>query len=174
MVSHASRPEVGAVGAKLWYPNNTLQHGGVLLIGGVANHALTGLIMGESGYHSKANSIQTISAVTAACLVVRKSLYLEVGGLNEKELKVGLNDVDFCLKLMEAGYKNIWTPYAELYHHESASRGLDETPEKKVRFQNEISYMQKRWSKLLLNDPYYNPNLSWIRSDYSLAWPPRV
>lgn len=175
MVSHAIRPEVGAVGAKLLYSDDTIQHAGVILgIHGIAEHVHRFLPRTSDGYCGRANLIQSFSAVTAACLVVRKSLYEAVGGLNEVELKVACNDVDFCLRLREAGYRNIWTPYAELYHHESASRGFDDTPEKRARSAKEIAYMQRRWGDALLNDPAYNPNLSLDEDDFSLAWPPRL
>ena len=115
-----------------------------------------------------------MSAVTAACLVVRKDLYLEVGGLNEIDLTVAFNDVDFCLKLLEKGYRIVWTPYAELYHHESATRGYEETPEKQRRFRAEVEYMQRRWGNVLTRDRAYSPNLTLDREDFSLAFPPRV
>lgn len=175
MVSHALRPEVGAVGARLWYPNDTLQHGGIVLgIGGCAGHASKGLPKGSLGYIGRMSMISGFSAVTAACLVVKKSLYKEVGGLNERDLKVALNDVDFCLRVLEAGYRNIWTPYAELYHHESASRGYEDTPEKHARFSEEVRYMNDKWGKLLKADPAYSPNLTLDHEDFSYAWPPRV
>lgn len=173
MVSHARRPEIGAVGARLWYPNDTLQHGGVILVCGVAGHAHKYLPRGEYGYFGRAVLIQNYSAVTAACLVMRKEVFLEVGGLDEN-LAVAFNDVDFCLRIQQAGYRNLWTPYAELYHHESLTRGHENSPEKIARFNREVAYMQQRWGKLLLNDPAYNPNLTWEREDFSLAWPPRV
>ena len=175
MVSHAIRPEVGAVGARLWYADNTIQHAGVVLgIHGIAEHVHRFLPRGNVGYCGRANLIQSFSAVTAACLLVRKSVYEEVGGLNEVELQVACNDIDFCLRVREAGYRNIWTPYAELYHHESASRGFDDTPEKQERSAKEIGYMHRRWGNLLFNDPAYSPNLSLDANDFSLAWPPRV
>lgn len=173
MVSHAIRPEVGAVGAKLWYTDDTLQHGGVILVGGVAGHAHKRITKYDPGYFNRANLIQSFCAVTAACLIVKKSLYEEVGGLNDTDLKVAFNDVDFCLKLHVKGYKNIWTPYAELYHHESATRGFEDTEEKMKRFQGEIDYMKKTWQSLLSNDPAYNLNLA-DREEFSLAWPPRL
>lgn len=173
MVSHAQRPEIGAVGARLWYPNDTLQHGGVILVCGVAGHAHKYLPRGEYGYFGRAVLIQNYSAVTAACLLMRKEVFLEVGGLDEN-LAVAFNDVDFCLRIQQAGYRNLWTPYAELYHHESLTRGHENSPEKIARFNREVEYMQQRWGKLLLNDPAYNPNLTWEREDFSLAWPPRV
>ena len=175
MVSHAIRPNIGAVGAKLWYPNDMLQHGGVILgLGGVAGHAHHNILRGMFGYFGRAKVVQNFSAVTAACLLVRKSIYEEVGGLNEPNLQVAFNDVDFCLRVREAGYRNIWTPYAELYHHESATRGFEDTPEKQARFAREVQYMTQRWGEQLLNDPAYSPNLTLDHGDFSLAWPPRV
>ena len=175
MVSLALQPEVGAVGAKLWYPGDTVQHAGVVLgIGGVAGHVHKHLAKKQSGYMCRAQLIQGFSALTAACIVIRKTTYQEVNGLNEKNLQVAFNDVDFCLRLREAGYRNVWTPYAELYHHESATRGLEDTPKKQLRFQNEVHYMTERWGNLLLNDPAYSPNLTLEHEDLSLAWPPRV
>lgn len=175
MVSHALRPGIGAVGARLWYPDERLQHGGVVLgVGGVAGHAHKCLPRQLYGYFGRASLVQSFSAVTAACLVIRKIIYEQVGGLNENELKIAFNDIDFCLRVREAGYRNIWTPYAELYHHESATRGFENTPERQARFFEEVVYMQKRWGDQLLNDPAYSPNLTLTHEDFSLAWPPRV
>jgi glycosyltransferase involved in cell wall biosynthesis len=175
MIGLAIQPGVGAVGARLWYPNDTLQHGGCITgIGGVAGHSHKHLPKEHFGYFARAQLIQTLSVVTAACLVIKKSIYQEVDGLDEVNLKVAFNDVDFCLRVREAGYRNIWTPYAELYHHESATRGYEDTPEKQARFRDEVLYMQKRWGSLLNEDPAYNPNLTLEHEDFSLAWPPRV
>ena len=175
MVSIALQPGVGAVGARLWYPDNTLQHGGVVLgVGGVATHSHNHLPRGNPGYFGRAMLQQSFSAVTAACLVVRRSIFLEVGGFEEENLKIAFGDVDFCLRVREAGYRNVWTPYAEAYHHESATRGYEDTPEKQARFAGEIRYMQDRWGSLLLNDPAYSANLTLDREDFSYAWPPRV
>ncbi|MGJ7582378.1 glycosyltransferase [Variovorax sp. RHLX14] len=175
MVSIALQPGVGAVGAKLWYPDDTLQHGGVVLgMGGVASHAHKTLPKGQLGYFGRADLIQSFSAVTAACLVVRKEHYEAVGGLDEDHLKVAFNDIDFCLRLREAGLRNVWTPYAQLYHHESATRGDDVAPEKQKRFNKEIQYMQARWGDTLQLDPFYNPNLTLSIEDFGLAWPPRI
>lgn len=175
LVGLALQPGVGAVGARLWYPNKTLQHGGVILgIGGVAGHAHKHLPEGGKGYFMRAVVAQSLSAVTAACLVIRKSIYQEVGGLDAVNLKVAFNDVDFCLRVREAGYRNVWTPYAELFHHESATRGDDMSPEKKARFQSEVRYMLQRWDGQLDDDPAYSPNLTLQYEDYSYAWPPRV
>jgi glycosyltransferase involved in cell wall biosynthesis len=175
MMGLAIQPGVGAVGARLWYPNDTLQHGGCITgVGGVAGNSHKHLPRGHFGYFARAQLIQTLSVVTAACLVIKKSIYQEVGGLDETNLKVAFNDVDFCLRVREAGYRNIWTPYAELYHHESATRGYEDTPEKQLRFRDEVLYMQKRWGNSLKNDPAYSPNLTLDREDFSYAWPPRV
>lgn len=140
----------------------------------VAGHAHHQMPKGHHGYFGRASLINSFSAVSAACLVIRKAIYEEVGGLNEIDLQVGFNDVDFCLRVREAGYRNIWTPYAELYHHESATRGFEDTPEKQVRFAKEVQYMKQRWGELLLSDPAYSPNLTLDHADFSLAWPPRI
>ena len=171
LASFAIQPDVGAVGARLWYPDGTLQHGGVIIgIGGVAGHAHPRLPKGHAGYFSRAVLQQEMSAVTAACLMVRRNVFDEVGGLDE-QIAVAFNDIDFCLRLRAAGYRNIWTPFAELIHHESASRGYEDNPEKLARFQREIRFMQDRWGDLLRGDPYYNPNLSMRAGDFSLACP---
>ncbi|MEK8017226.1 MAG: glycosyltransferase, partial [Candidatus Parabeggiatoa sp.] len=175
MVSHALRPEIGAVGARLWYPNEILQHGGVILgIGSVAGHSHKYLQRHQFGYFSRACLIQNFSAVTAACLVMRKQYFLAVGGLDAKHLGIAFNDVDFCLKIKALGLRIVWTPYAELYHHESVSRGHENTPKKQARFQKECDYMKSRWGNLLLNDPAYSPNLTLETEDFAYAWPPRV
>jgi GT2 family glycosyltransferase len=179
MASYAVQPDVGAVGAMLYFPNNTIQHAGVILgIGcpppGVAVHAYKNYFRGDPGQASRALLCQNMSAVTGACLVVRRKLFEEVGGLDEKNLPIAFNDIDFCLRLREKGYKNLWTPYAELYHHESASRGYETSPEKLDRFENEKAYMKRQWGKLLLDDPAYNPNLALGREPFMLDFPPRV
>jgi len=175
MVSHALRPDVGAVGARLWYPDNTLQHGGVVLgIGGVAGHAHKAFPRGNVGYFGRAALLQNFSAVTGACLAVRKAVYLTVGGLDAEHLTVALNDVDFCLKMSELGLRVVWTPYAELYHHESATRGYEDTPEKSARYEKERLYMKGRWENFLLMDPAYSPNLTLETQDFVYSWPPRI
>lgn len=174
MLRHACRPEVGIVGSALYYPDDTLQHGGVILgIGGVAGHAHLRLERGNPGYFGRALLAQDVSAVTGACMMVRKDVYWQIGGLNE-ELPVAFNDIDFCLRVREKGYRIVFTPFAALYHHESATRGYEDTPEKKERFIEECNYMSEHWGSTLDQDPYYNPNLTLDRSDFSLAWPPRV
>ena len=175
LVLQALRPGVGAVGARLLYPNRTLQHGGVLLgVGGVANHAHLGWPGDHPGYFSRAQLTQEMAAVTGACLLVRRSHYEAVGGLNEQQLKVAFNDVDFCLKLREQGLQNVYAPAARLIHHESVSRGQDLSPEKAARFAAEVAWMQQRWGDQLPQDPAYNPNLSLDNPHFRLAWPPRV
>jgi O-antigen biosynthesis protein len=172
MVALAIVPDVAAVGARLWYPDGTLQHGGVIIgIGGVANHAHLRLPKGHAGYAGRAVLQQEFSAVTGACLVVRRCVFDEVGGLDE-QLAVAFNDVDFCLRLRSAGYRNVWTPYAELVHHESASRGAEDNPVKLARFQGEVRFMQERWGTVLHHDPYYSPHLSTRSADFTLALSP--
>ena len=175
MVSHAIRPEIGAVGAKLLYPDGTIQHGGVTLgMFGVAGHQYLNRPREDRGYFGHLKLARYVAAVTGACLMVRRSAYQEVGGLNEASLPVAFNDIDLCLKLAEHGYHNLWTPYAELYHFESASRGSDETIEKAARFRGEIAYMQRVWGHRMDRDPYWSPNLSLNSKDIALAFPPRV
>lgn len=176
LVSIAAQAGNGAVGACLWYPDDTLQHGGVMLgVGGIAGHIHTRLRRGTFGYFGRAVSTQNFSAVTAACLVVRRSIYDQVHGLDEA-LAVAFNDVDFCLRVRQAGYRNVWTPHAELYHHESATRGPDLSPEKAQRFLREIQLMKDRWGELLEHDPAYNPNLTLelAKHSFALADTPRI
>jgi glycosyltransferase involved in cell wall biosynthesis len=174
MVSHGVRPEIGAVGARLWYPDKTMQHGGVILgAGGIASHAHAGL-RNEHGYFARAHLTQNFSAVTAACILIKKNLYLELGGFDEVNLLVAFNDVDFCLRLAEKGLRVLWTPHAELFHHESASRGFEDTIGKQRRFLAEVRYMEDKWQEILLADPAYNPNLSLGEKLFTLAFPPRV
>ncbi len=174
MMSIALQPGVGVVGSKLYYPDNTIQHAGVIVgLGGVAAHAYLNLSQHDFGYFGRARVMQSLSAVTAACLLVKKSHYELVGGLDAEHLKIAFNDVDFCLKLREAGYRNVWTPFAELYHHESASRGYEDTPEKQSRFNSEVAFMHAKWGEALAFDPAYSVNLSLARGDFAYAWPPR-
>ena len=173
MVSQALRPEIGAVGAMLYYPDDTIQHAGVVLgVHGVAAHLYCGMPRGYPGHGGRARVVQSVSAVTAACLVVRREVFEQVGGLDEG-LQVAFNDIDFCLRVRQAGYRNLWTPFAELYHHESASRGREDTDEKKARFLGEVQFMQQRWGDALLADPAYNPNLSLGSLCCEPATPPR-
>jgi O-antigen biosynthesis protein len=175
MVSQAAQPNIGAVGARLWFPNGTLQHGGVVLgLGGVAGHAFPNIPRGHPGYFNRAMLQQNISAVTGACLMVRKTVFDELGGFDEVNLGVTFNDIDFCLRLIERGYHNVWTPFANLIHHESASRGHQRTSDEQAEFMRAAAFMQQRWGAQLLNDPFYNPNLSLDLPGYDLAFPPRV
>ena len=169
MLGYCMREEVGIVGARLYYDDGTLQHGGVIVgLGGVAGHAFLGLPMGEPGYFARALLAQDLSAVTAACMMVKRSVYEDVGGF-DSAFAVAFNDVDFCLKVRRAGYLVVYNPYAELIHYESKSRGYDDTAEKVNRFQSEIQLFQSRWKDFLKQgDPYYNPNLTLDRNDFSV------
>lgn len=168
MVSWVQQPAIGCVGAKLYYPDDTVQHAGVILgIGGVAGHSHKMSARNEHGYFSRLKLTQTLSAVTAACMLVRKSVYAEVRGLDSDHLTVAFNDVDFCLKVRQAGYRNVWSPFAEMYHHESKSRGTEDTPEKQARFRREVETMLSRWGHLLPTDPFYSTHLSLEQEDFS-------
>lgn len=163
------REDVGIVGARLYYEDDTVQHGGVIIgFGGMAGHAFIGESRYDAGYFSRSICTQDLSAVTAACLMTKKSIYEAVGGLTE-ELVVAFNDIDYCLKVRELGKLVIYNPYAELYHYESKSRGLEDTPEKVERFNREVAVFNQRWDALLASgDPYYNKNLTLNKADFSL------
>lgn len=170
MVSHAIRPDIGCVGAKLYYGNGTIQHGGVIIgLGGVAGHSHKHFPKDYSGYFHRLKVIQNYSAVTAACLIVKKSLFESIKGLDEENLSIAFNDVNFCLESKSLGYRNLWTPYAELYHHESISRGAEDSPEKIKRFNKEINFMKMKWQTNLICDQFYNRNLTKAREDFSLG-----
>ncbi|MEY2532074.1 MAG: hypothetical protein QOI96_2159, partial [Verrucomicrobiota bacterium] len=174
MVSHAVRPEVGAVGARLWYPDGRMQHGGVTLgFGGVAGDPLSHLPRGHPGYWDRAILARNCSAVTAACMVMRKAVFMEVGGFNQVDLAVNFNDVEFCLHLLARGLQIVWTPYANLTHRESASRGYKRSAADQTQFSRETAYMQRRWGSELLCDPFYSPNLSLQFPGFQPAFPPR-
>jgi len=175
MVSHAVREDIGAVGAMLYYPNNTIQHAGVILgLGGIAGHLHCFEPRGFTGQRGKINHVQNFSAVTGACLAIEKKKFLEVGGFDEFNFPISYNDVDLCLRLISAGYRNLWTPDAELYHLESATRGSGNNQQNDQQFMMESEYMRKTWGNYLSNDPCYNPNLSLISPVFSLAFPPRM
>jgi GT2 family glycosyltransferase len=172
MVRHAAREDIGAVGAKLYYSDDTLQHAGVVTgLGGLAGHPFKHVHKTMPAYHWRPFVTYNCNAVTAACLLLRKSVFDAVDGFDE-HLKVAFNDVDLCLRIRQQGLRIVWTPDAELYHLESVSRGSDDTPRKFLQLQRELAYMRKRWGDL--PDPYYNPNLTLQYEDYALAWPPRV
>ena len=174
MVSIAISPGVGAVGPKLLYPDNRIQHAGVVLgVGGIANHFHQGLPDGEPGYFGRALLMSTVSAVTGACLVVRRDTFERVNGFDQKNLAIAFNDVDLCLKISRSGLRNVWTPHVKLYHHESLSRGSDSDPGRRERFQREIAFMHQKWGSVLKYDPYFNVNLSDTTADFSLAFPSR-
>jgi len=174
MVSHAQRPEIGAVGCKLIYPNQTIQHGGIIMgIRGGIGHSYRFFPADSPGYFFRLQTTQNFSTVTGACMVVRRKLYEKLGGLDE-QLKVAFNDIDFCLRILEAGYRNLWTPYAQLIHHESLSREYDDTPEKQEYFNKEKRFILDRWGDALSKDPYYNPNLSLQFEDFRIASHPNL
>ena len=169
LLGYCMRGDVGAVGARMYYEDDTIQHAGVVIgFGGIAGHCFVLQPRGTTGYCHRIICAQDYSAVTAACMMVKKSAFDQVGGLTE-ELAVAFNDIDFCMKLREAGYLIVYNPYAELYHYESKSRGLEDTPEKVARFNKEIATFEKRWPDIMRNgDPYYNPNLTLKSQDFSL------
>ena len=161
MIMYAQRQDVGCVGAMLYYPDDTIQHAGVLVGAGgqLVSHSFKNVSRGETGYAGKLCYAQNVSAVTGACMLMRREVWDEVGGCDEG-YPVGLNDIDLCMRIREAGYLIVWTPYAELYHYESKSRGVDNTPEKQARAEAERTRFKERWSaELAAGDPYYNPNL---------------
>ncbi|MGF1988006.1 MAG: glycosyltransferase [Nostoc sp. ZfuVER08] len=168
MVEQAQRPSIGAVGALLLYPDNTIQHAGVIMgIGGVAGHSHKYYPADSPGYFDQILTVNNYSAVTAACLMCRREIFEAIGGF-EQELKVAFNDVDFCLKVVEKGYKNIYLPHVLLYHYESKSRGHEDTPAKQARFMKEIMYMQNKWKEFMEHDPCYSPHLSRQVEDFSI------
>ncbi len=175
MVSLCLKKEVGAVGAKLFYPNGQIQHAGVFLTEGQpGNHIYLKRDKNDPGYFNKLNLVQNYIAVTAACLAVRKEVYLEAGGLDEKNLKVAYNDVDFCLKLFVLGYKNVWTPFAQLTHYESLSRGSDFDEINFERFKKEHSFILKKWDSIMSKDPFFNHNLATDTRTTQFSFPPKI
>lgn len=169
LLSYGQRPDVGIVGAKLLYEDDTVQHAGVIMgFGGLAGHAFVNNSKDDGGYQFRANLPQNLSAVTAACLLTRREVYEEVGGL-EETLQVAFNDVDYCMKVRDKNYLVVYNPYALLHHYESKSRGLDDTREKIERFESEAMYLDTKWKKIIrYGDPYYNVNLTLHKADFSL------
>lgn len=169
MLGYCMLPDVGAVGARLYYNDDTIQHAGVVVgFGGCAGHCFVQQPRSSTGYCHRIICAQDYSAVTAACVMVDRKAYHEIGGMSE-ELAVAFNDIDMCLKLGQKGYKVVYNPYAELYHYESKSRGFENTPEKKARFNKEIDVFRQKWPDIFRDgDPYYNPNLTLKSQDFSL------
>jgi GT2 family glycosyltransferase len=169
MLEHIQQNRVGVVGAKLLYPDKTIQHAGVIIgIRGIAGHSHRFCPDTGIGYYYRPVVIQDLSAVTGACLLTRRSLWDKVGGLNEKNLKIAFNDIDYCLKIRKLGYDVVYTPYAKLLHYESKSRGLEDTPEKRKRFQEESKYLKQTWQTHQIPDPFYNVNLSLSVENFKL------
>ena len=174
LLEHSQRPEIGAVGGKLYYPNNTIQHAGIIVgIDGYAGHAHKRTPARSFGYFNRLNIIHNVSAVTGAFMMVKKDLFDSIAGFDEARFQVACNDVDFCLRLMSAGKTNLFTPYAEAYHVESASRGYEVTPEKKARFDEEKRSFSDRHRVFLdRGDPFYNPNLTLAAENFTVRQTP--
>jgi GT2 family glycosyltransferase len=175
MASHALRREVGAVGCKLYFPNGTIQHAGIVVgIGGRAGHPHQGYQRAALGYFGRAACVQRLSAVTAACMVMRREVFVRFGGFNERDFAIAFNDVDLGLRLNRAGLAVIWTPHAELLHHESASLGTPTSDQRQRQFEQECANLNRCWPEAIKYDPFYNPNLTNTGGDWSVAIPPRV
>ena len=169
-IGYAQNSEIGAVGARLYYEDKTIQHAGIIVgVSGIAGNALVNLPYGKHAYFGREAATRNVLAVTGACLFARRSLYYEVGFMDEKEFKVAFNDVDFCLKLYENGYRNVYNPYIELIHYESKSRGYEISEEKEERFEKEANNFKRKWSKYIKYDPYYNKNLSRKTVNYDIV-----
>lgn len=175
LVSLSELTDVGIVGAKLLYPDERMQHAGVVVgMGGVAGHIFAGLDSGDGGYFDRAQRVQDIGAVTGACLLIKKHIYEEVGGLDEADFPVAYNDIDLCLKVREAGYRVLYTPNLKIFHHESATRGDDRSGERLARWRRESAKFKKRWGKYIEADPFYNVNLSLYSDRCAIAETPRT
>jgi len=168
MLEFGQRVDVCAVGAPLYYPNDTIQHAGIIIgVGGVAGHSHKHFKRKSHGYYGRIQEVHNLSAVTAACML-RRSVFEEVNGFDDNLSHV-FNDVDYCLKMRERGYQIVYTPYAELYHHESLSRGFEDSLEKQARFSKEVEYMRKKWGEVIdRGDPYYNTNLTLERENFTI------
>lgn len=169
LLGNCQRKDVGITGAKLYYPDGTIQHAGTIIgIGGIAGHAFLNMPGNRTGYLHKASIQQDLSAVTAACMMIKKKVFQELSGF-EEQLSVAFNDVDLCLRTVQAGYRIVYNPKVELYHYESKSRGSEDSKEKIRRFQGEIEFMRTRWASILISgDPNYNKNLTLSKWNYSL------
>ncbi len=172
MLMHAQRPEVGIVGSMLYYPNDTIQHAGAILcLANTVGHAFSGVDRGSGGYMRRLCYAQNLMVVTGACMLMRKDVFDEVGGV-DVDFAVALNDIDLCMRVRKEGYLVVWTPFAELYHYESKSRGIDDTECKKRRSEAEYSLFRNRWQdELSEGDPYYNPNFSTENASFELDRP---
>ena len=169
-IGYAQNSEIGAVGARLYYEDKTIQHAGIIVgVSEIAGNALVNLPYGKHAYFGREAATRNVLAVTGACLFARRSLYYEVGFMDEKEFKVAFNDVDFCLKLYENGYRNVYNPYIELIHYESKSRGYEKKKKKEERFEKEANNFKRKWSKYIKYDPYYNKNLSRKTVNYDIV-----
>lgn len=174
LLGFLDQPGVGVVGAKLLFPNDTVQHAGVVMgMLGIAGHVFSGIGRDDPGYGRWAALLREYCAVTAACLLVRRSTFMDVGGLDESSLTVAFNDVDFCLRVRDRGLSVLYVPDVVLYHHESATRGCDSAPEKAERFERECRVIAERWPEVVRDDPFYSPNLTLEAWDCGLAKPPR-
>ena len=170
MLGYAVRQQIGCVGAKLYYADMTIQHAGIVLgIGGVAGHPYQHMSHDFDGYFKSLKVVRNVSAVTGAALMIRREVFQSVGGFDEQNFPVALSDVDLGLKVLKAGYRNVWTPFAQMYHYESKSRGRDTTPEKQKRSQREIKAFKEKWGAILYFDPYYNENLCLMSKNYGLS-----
>lgn len=170
LLEQAQNPDVGAVGGKLYYPDYRVQHAGIVIgMAGVAGHPHHFFHKDDVGYYARPHVIHNVSAVTGACMMVRKQLYLAVGGMDSEQFAIAYNDVDFCLKLLRKGYRNVFTPYSEMFHHESLSRGYEDTPEKLERLTRESEAFRRKWHDLLeKGDPYYSPHLTLAGENFAL------
>ena len=169
MVGYAQNKEIGVVGARLYYEDKTIQHAGIIVgLSGIAGNMLVNLPYGKHAYFGREAATRNVAAVTGACLLCRKELYEEVGFMDEDKFKVAFNDVDFCLKILEKGYRNVYNPYSELIHYESKSRGYEYTKEQEERFNKESENFKLKWKKYIDYDPYYNINFSRKTCNYDI------
>ena len=174
LVARVGLDNVGAVGPMLYYPDDTIQHAGVIIgMGGVAGHQFSRLSRENPGYFGRAALEQDLSCVTAACMVARRTAFDQVKGFNE-DLPVAFNDVDFCLRLRSAGWRIVWTPRVALYHHKSASLGKHDAPARREQFERDVATMTRLWGATIQNDPFFNPNLALDSGNYLIAFPPRI
>lgn len=169
MIGYAQNKEIGVVGARLYYEDKTIQHAGIIVgLSGIAGNMLVNLPYGKHAYFGREAATRNVVAVTGACLLCRKELYEEVGFMDEDKFKVAFNDVDFCLKILEKGYRNVYNPYSELIHYESKSRGYEYTKEQEERFNKESENFKLKWKKYIDYDPYYNINFSRKTCNYDI------